>query len=1100
MNVKGMIKSVLGAALVLALPMEAGAQQRVARASSAYDYNLTAQLAVDGIVDDREPAWLEVWADDRVLPKREREWAIGGNSWCNNVCYKSLRYRWHGMAVKADEVRMLCYVQHGEGVTCRQSAVTLRAGNRQWQTRFDGLPGEPYGNSQHSDPNKRIEGKRWPTRRVEATFSLGGERTIDDLQLLFDMKGAECWRVNEIRFFRRGEEVTDVLPSHRFCSVWMSADEPTRHHEMTVEMGAGTRVDSVRPIWVTGWEPKHCDWTFKNGRLRLTMDGRERVAMRELKIYPERKAAREAKGEGLRWQVARGCGTAEGFDPTRAQWMEAVVPGSVLTSYIEAKAVPDPNFDDDMTQISESYFLSDFWYRTTFKRTSMEQVAGRTMLNLDGINWIAEVTLNGRRIGEVRGAFRRGRFDITDCLREDNELLIRILPNAHPGAVKEKSADETDFNGGALAADSPTFLCNVGWDWISTVRGRNIGLWGDVRITQESEVTLMDPLVTTVLDDSLRASMRASVRVANNTGRGVIGTLTGTIGDITFARRISIAGSDTIEVSFAPEDYPQLRAQRMRLWNPNGMGEPYLYDASFAFQIQTTANTSKQFQTTSNNPKQNQPKISYLAGIREVTYAETDTRLQLFVNHRRVNPMGGNWGFPEHNLRYTAADYDTAVRLHREMGFNMIRNWVGQTPHRAFYEACDRHGILVWQDFWLANPADGPDPTDERMFMDNARDYVYRIRQHPSIALYCGRNEGFPPASLDSALRRCVAKEHPRMLYIPSSADGGVSGHGPYWAVPRQEYFARQTGKLHTERGMPNVMGIESLRRTLREEHLWPQGDAWGGHDYCQKGAQRGATFNALVGNYGEATDAESFCRWAQWQNYEGHRAMYEANNVGRQGLLMWMSHPCWPSMTWQTYDYFFDRGAAFYAIRKACEPTHIQFDSQRLHVQVVGQPECREGRYEAQAQVIDKNGTVERQWSQPIDLRADSTMDVIGGLALPTDSATHFLRLRLTDEEGRTASDNTYLYNARGDDYKDLTSNAVDTKIEMTVEGNTVRLRNRADRPALMVHLRLMDKDGKPVQATFSDNYFHLMPHEERTITCSAISETAGCRVQIIN
>ncbi len=79
--------------------------------------------------------------------------------------------------------------------------------------------------------------------------------------------------------------------------------------------------------------------------------------------------------------------------------------------------------------------------------------------------------------------------------------------------------------------------------------------------------------------------------------------------------------------------------------------------------------------------------------------------LKMFINGRRFFPKGGNWGFSEYNLRYGADEYDTAVRMDREtINLNMIRNWVGQTGDEEFYEACDKYGIVVWQDFWLANP------------------------------------------------------------------------------------------------------------------------------------------------------------------------------------------------------------------------------------------------------------------------------------------------------------------------------------------------------------------------------------------------------------
>ena len=152
--------------------------------------------------------------------------------------------------------------------------------------------------------------------------------------------------------------------------------------------------------------------------------------------------------------------------------------------------------------------------------------------------------------------------------------------------------------------------------------------------------------------------------------------------------------------------------------------------------------------------------------------------------------------------------------------------------------ACDRHGIMIWQDFWLANPADGPDPYYPEMFIANAEDYVKRIRSHASIGLYCGRNEGFPPEQIDKALRRIIKEDHPDIHYISSSADDVVSGHGPYRMLPAKEYFTLKTGndKFHSERGMPNVMTYESMLRTFSPEGIWPQDNEWGMHDYTAKG------------------------------------------------------------------------------------------------------------------------------------------------------------------------------------------------------------------------------------------------------------------------
>ena len=211
-------------------------------------------------------------------------------------------------------------------------------------------------------------------------------------------------------------------------------------------------------------------------------------------------------------------------------------------------------------------------------------------------------------------------------------------------------------------------------------------------------------------------------------------------------------------------------------------------------------------------------KKAFKAGIRQMTYSEDGGDLRIWINGRRFIARGGNWGFGESMLRYRAREYDVAVRYHREMNFTMIRNWVGQIGDDAFYEACDRHGVVVWQDFWLANPWDGPSRMTTNCSCKNVKDLVLRIRNHPSVGLYCGRNEGFPPPPLEEGIRKTLGELHPGLHYIPSSADKVVSGHGPYWANPASFYFAVADKQLHSEIGAPNIPSLDSVRLMMPEK------------------------------------------------------------------------------------------------------------------------------------------------------------------------------------------------------------------------------------------------------------------------------------------
>ncbi len=187
-----------------------------------------------------------------------------------------------------------------------------------------------------------------------------------------------------------------------------------------------------------------------------------------------------------------------GFDDR--DWLPATVPGTVLSSYFDDGAIPDPNFGNNQLAISDSFFYADFWYRDEFTAPPL-QPNQRAWLNFDGINWKAEIFLNGEPLGRIEGGFMRGRFDVTGKIRPGRTTPWPCASSRtpRPGSVKEKTFARPDLNGGALGADNPTYHATIGWDWIPTIRGRDTGIWGDVSLTTTGPVTIENPSVTTSL-------------------------------------------------------------------------------------------------------------------------------------------------------------------------------------------------------------------------------------------------------------------------------------------------------------------------------------------------------------------------------------------------------------------------------------------------------------------------------------------------------------------------------------------------------------------------------------------------------------------------
>ena len=440
----------------------------------------------------------------------------------------------------------------------------------------------------------------------------------------------------------------------------------------------------------------------------------------------------------------------------------------------------------------------------------------------------------------------------------------------------------------------------------------------------------------------------------------------------------------------------------------------------------------------------------------------------------------------------------------------MIRNWVGQIGRDAFYEACDRHGVMVWQDFWLANPWDGPNPEDDDLFLANARDFIMRIRNHPSIGLYCGRNEGEPPPRLEAGLTKMLAELHPGIQYIPNSAEDVVSGHGPYTAMPVSYYFGPGANThLHSERGMQNIPPVESVRKMMPKKALWPQGLDWGLHDFCLRGAANGASYRQIIEDeFGGATSAEDWISLAQFVNYDGYRAMFEGQSKHRMGLLLWMSHPCWPSFVWQTYDYYFEPTAGYFGARKGCEPLHVQWNPVTDNIEVVNYSGGDVPGLSVHVQILNMDGR--RQWwkTATLDSKEDSTVACIK-MEYPSGlSPVHFLRVDLTRKH-IPISRNFYMRPVEAGNYRAIRQ-LPKVNLEVTTgiqqEGNrwviATNLHNRSKYPALMVRVKAVrEKTGDRIlPAIYSDNYLALMPGEMEGIGIHlAVSDARGERPRIV-
>jgi hypothetical protein len=773
-------------------------------------------------------------------------------------------------------------------------------------------------------------------------------------------------------------------------------------------------------------------------------------------------------------------------------WYAATVPGTVLTTLVNNGVYPEPLYGENNrpTKIPDSLSKNSYWYRTVVKVPSTYS-GEHIWINFDGVNYSSTIYVNGSRIASTHGAFVRGKFEISSHVTAGKNAVIAVLvaPQPHPGKpVQQTLRAGVGANGGVTAADGPTFLSTIGWDWIPGIHDRDTGIWRKVFLSATGSVLIKDPLVTTdlPLPQTDSSDISVSATIENVTGQTQTGVLHGTIGNITFQQSVSIGSHATETIKFTPATTPALRMANPLLWWPNGYGPQNLYDLHLELDLK--------------NHKSPADAQDVSFGVRKITYAVPDSKtLTVSVNGVPIFIRGGNWGMDEAMKRIPIERLDAQIHMHQIANLNLIRNWVGQSTNEDFYALCDKYGILVWDEFFQPNPNNGPNPDDVDVYIANVRDKILHFRNHPSIAIWCARNEGFPPKEIDDKLRTLMAELEPTRYYqADSNSGGGVRSDGPYaWRTPRA-FYTITDDYFKTETGSVSIPTFESIHGMMPQKDWLQITDDWAEHDFTS-GAQKGNLYpGILASRYGPITNLADFARKGQLMNYEAFRAMYEGRNAKlfnpATGVITWMSNPAQPSFVWQLYHYDLEPNSSLFAVRSAGELVHVQLNELNGHLQIINNLPDALDDAAAEVSIYNLDGTLASQKTVPVSADSGAVLD-LGPVQFPSAvSAVHFLELQLHDASGNLVSRNFYWLGspAKPDDLTAL--NTLPTvPLQATVDREdangkfniTVTLLNGTTDVALMAHVQLRRQaSGERVLPVFYDNnYVSLVPNESTTI-----------------
>jgi mannosylglycoprotein endo-beta-mannosidase len=811
---------------------------------------------------------------------------------------------------------------------------------------------------------------------------------------------------------------------------------------------------------------------------------------------------------------------------TENGWLPAIVPGTVLRSLVYNGVYPEPYFGlnnklesgliPDIHHVGRDFYT--YWFRTSFD-TPNRYRGKKTWLQVDGINYRAEIWLNGSMVGNIAGMFYQDKIDISDYVHFDkpNVLAIKVYPVDFPGTVMPKEgkpiAANSEFQNGGNGeiGKNVSMLMTVGWDFtfLDGVRDRNTGIWKNISIYTTGKATLQHPFVKSELSKPAynRSQQTISVEVSypeplkQNERKSV--RVVGEIPEagIYFEREVELFWNEVREVVFAPDEFPQLVIEKPRLWYPIHKGRQELYGLTFKVYVDGMLSDS----------------IASRFGIREIT-SDTNTpdgSRTFYINGKPLFIKGANW-IPELMLRTSDERTEAELRYTAQAGVNLLRFWAGGiTESDYFFQLCDELGILVWQEFWMTG--DTKHPHDAGMYLGNVASTVKRIRNHASLAYYVCSNESTEMPGMEELIRKLDGTRG----YQMQSECCGVHDGSPYKQVNIMRHYentASERGSrvdgFNPEYGAPCLPTVECLREMMPEEDLFPiNKEVW---DYSDgNGFHLMATlYKDMVNEYGESKSIDEFAEKAQFVGALNYKSIWEVWNYNKfnygdryaSGFLFWYHNSAMPQVAGRIWDWSLEPTAALYAAQNANEPLHPQFDYLKNTVSVVNDYYQSFENYRVTADVYDlQTKKVVSKEAVIGAMPEDGVLNDIFSIGFPENiSSVHFIKLGLFDENNRLVGSNFYwrsnssyaggntLTGPASAGFQDMnklpeTSIKAEYKTQMKDGKHFIRLhlKNTGKGLSFFTQIQWLDNEGKPVRPSFyTDNFLNLLPDEGRTVS----------------
>jgi exo-1,4-beta-D-glucosaminidase len=485
-------------------------------------------------------------------------------------------------------------------------------------------------------------------------------------------------------------------------------------------------------------------------------------------------------------------------------------------------------------------------------------------------------------------------------------------------------------------------------------------------------------------------------------------------------------------------------------------------------------------------------------------------------------------------LNRDSTGYANEMRLFKNSNINLVRIWGGGiTPEDVFWDLADRFGLLVWSDFWVTGDTHGEFkgstayPLEGKIFLNNVRSTIYRIRNHASLLVWTGGNEGHVRKELYDAMRDSIIVLDGTRPFIPCSSgfaklpegsksswpDGlapGVYSGGPYaWRSSKEYYRLSENAKdwvFKDETGLPSQPPYNSLQKII-PNLVWdsslpfPLNHSWGYHDAATGNGKYDKYYETMVKLYGNPVSMEDFSNKMQLMNATGYQGIFEAaghklNDIG--GVMLWKLNAAFPSVIWQVFDWYLQPNAGYYFMQNACEAIHIQLNPLNNEVTVLNRSYHPIENLSAEALVYDLNSGKLYEKKVSITLNSTEVKELFSlSDAIQSNKGVSFVDLNLRNKKGEIVSHNFY-WLSPDDNFLSL-NGMTKTRVESSVISKIIqnqevkwilKFENKSDKVAFFIHPQIWINEEEILPAFWSANYFSLAPGEtmNASVTVPAI------------